>query len=311
MGLKKFFIPLVIIIGALAVFFAMPASAQVLGGLSDNPCDVCEFAKLLSNIKNIALEIAGPVVIVMIIIGGIRMTASTTNDSREQAKKIISSAIIGLIIVLMAWGIISSIIMALYGRNFDANIWTIQCPDDTTCEKYFHGLDVPGTTATPGEPGEYGGQIVGGSMGQASPALGTFVGCMRDYVPKGETWTITSVMDNDHPDCKAGTKGNPKNCSTCNCKGGFTGKTGGNACPDKKCDDCSSACSHAQNSCHYGGRTCTDGSYAIDIQPATSESAMKSAANKCGGAWFKTHLGTGQNPHVHISIGSREGCECD
>ena len=59
------------------------------------------------NIIQWVLGILALVAVVMIIIGGFQwMTASGSEERIEKAKKIISSAVIGLIIVLLAWAIV-------------------------------------------------------------------------------------------------------------------------------------------------------------------------------------------------------------
>ncbi|MFA6511766.1 MAG: pilin [Patescibacteria group bacterium] len=59
------------------------------------------------NIIQWVLGILALVAVVMIIIGGFQwMTAAGSEERIEKAKKIISSAVIGLIIVLLAWAIV-------------------------------------------------------------------------------------------------------------------------------------------------------------------------------------------------------------
>jgi len=59
------------------------------------------------NILQWVLGILALVAVVMIIIGGFQwMTASGNEERIEKAKKVISAAVIGLIIVLLAWAIV-------------------------------------------------------------------------------------------------------------------------------------------------------------------------------------------------------------
>jgi type IV secretory pathway VirB2 component (pilin) len=59
------------------------------------------------NIIQWVLGILALVAVVMIIIGGFQwMTAAGSEERIEKAKKVISSAVIGLIIVLLAWAIV-------------------------------------------------------------------------------------------------------------------------------------------------------------------------------------------------------------
>jgi len=67
-------------------------------------------ADLKSTVVNIiqwVLGILALVAVVMIIIGGFQwMTAAGNEERIEKAKKVISAAVIGLIIVLLAWAIV-------------------------------------------------------------------------------------------------------------------------------------------------------------------------------------------------------------
>ncbi len=59
------------------------------------------------NILNLALGLLALVAVVMIIIGGFTwLTASGNEEKVDKAKKIISAAVIGLIIVLLAWAVV-------------------------------------------------------------------------------------------------------------------------------------------------------------------------------------------------------------
>lgn len=66
-------------------------------------------ADLKSSVINIiqwVLGILALVCVVMIIIGGVTLLAPTSAEAGEKAKKIIIGAVIGLIIVLLAWAIV-------------------------------------------------------------------------------------------------------------------------------------------------------------------------------------------------------------
>lgn len=59
------------------------------------------------NILNLALGLLALVAVVMIIIGGFTwLTAGGNEEKVDKAKKIISAAVIGLIIVLLAWAVV-------------------------------------------------------------------------------------------------------------------------------------------------------------------------------------------------------------
>lgn len=72
------------------------------------------------NILNLALGLLALVAVVMIIIGGFTwLTAGGNEEKVDKAKKIISAAVIGLIIVLLAWAVV--IFVAKTTANVTAN----------------------------------------------------------------------------------------------------------------------------------------------------------------------------------------------
>jgi len=63
------------------------------------------------NIINLALTFLGLVALVIILIGGFKwMTAGGNEDKVGEAKKLLGAGIIGLVIVLAAWGIATYVI---------------------------------------------------------------------------------------------------------------------------------------------------------------------------------------------------------
>lgn len=59
------------------------------------------------NILNLVLGLLSLVAVIMIIIGGFTwLTAGGNEEKVDRAKKIISAAVIGLIIVLLAWAVV-------------------------------------------------------------------------------------------------------------------------------------------------------------------------------------------------------------
>ena len=59
---------------------------------------------------NVLLYFAGAIAVLLLIIGGFRYVTSAGNDeSMEKAKKTITSAIIGLVIIIMAYAIVAVI----------------------------------------------------------------------------------------------------------------------------------------------------------------------------------------------------------
>ncbi len=125
----------VFVLGGLALSAHASVQEYVLNGLPEDPRNLCDFLLLIVNIKNLVFMIAAPITILMIIIGGVMYSATGGSTgsgdklSASSAKKIITSGVIGLVIVLCAWLIVGGVITALYGQDVGSAWWTIKdCP---------------------------------------------------------------------------------------------------------------------------------------------------------------------------------------
>ena len=66
-----------------------------------------DLKKTVINILQLVLGLMSLIAVVMVILGGFTwLTAGGNEEKVEKAKKIISAAIIGLIIVLLAWAVV-------------------------------------------------------------------------------------------------------------------------------------------------------------------------------------------------------------
>lgn len=69
---------------------------------------------IIASIINIALGFLGILAVVIILIGGFKwMTAAGNEDQVGEAKKIIVAGVIGLVIILAAWGIAQFVLTQL------------------------------------------------------------------------------------------------------------------------------------------------------------------------------------------------------
>ena len=109
-----------IIVVSLLTLLPLLAFAQGIvpcGTSTTRPCTVCDLGILIINItnfliKNIAIPLAG----LMIIIGGITIMIGSASEERVKAgKKILTNAIIGVIIVFVAWLFVDTVIKVLTG----------------------------------------------------------------------------------------------------------------------------------------------------------------------------------------------------
>ena len=74
--------------------------------------------EMAGKVINIMLGFLGIIAVVIILLGGFKwMTAAGNEDKVAEAKKLIGAGIIGLIIILMAFGIAKFVIDALYNAT--------------------------------------------------------------------------------------------------------------------------------------------------------------------------------------------------
>lgn len=76
---------------------------------------------MAAGIINIALTLLGIIAVVIVLLGGFKwMTAAGNEDQVADAKKILGAGVVGLIIVLSAWGIATFLLDQL---------WTVTQPE--------------------------------------------------------------------------------------------------------------------------------------------------------------------------------------
>jgi len=79
--------------------------------------------EIAASIINVALGFLGIVAVVIILLGGFKwMTAGGGEDKVAEAKKLIGAGIIGLVIILAAWGIAKFVVDKLYTATTGAEV---------------------------------------------------------------------------------------------------------------------------------------------------------------------------------------------
>ncbi len=88
--------------------------ASGTGGL---PCDT-SISSFIIKIINIALTVAGLIAVLFLIVGGFRYITSAGNEeTAEQAKKIITNSIIGIVVIILSFVIVRVISNALINQQ--------------------------------------------------------------------------------------------------------------------------------------------------------------------------------------------------
>lgn len=123
--IKQVLLVFALMVGAITVFSVLPiAHAGSILNPSDNPGAIAEatggetsLRQLILRIVNYALGFLGLLAVIMIIYGGVTYVTSAGGDGVENAKKIIMYAIIGLIVVLLAFVIVNATLGAGQGTE--------------------------------------------------------------------------------------------------------------------------------------------------------------------------------------------------
>lgn len=92
------------------------------GGPGQSACGICDVFKIINNVlRFIFLDIVPPTAVLMVVIGGVTfMTAAGEPSKVALGKKIITTVVIGLVIVYGSW-----LILGLFLRTIGLNEWTL------------------------------------------------------------------------------------------------------------------------------------------------------------------------------------------
>lgn len=309
---RKYIILLALTLFLIFTFQFIPISTRAVefeGGIipatcrTGCPCTLCDLYQLSLNIIDFLLYgISLPIAAVMLAWGGLKMLTSAGNPTAiTEGKKILTNAVIGIILAFLAWLIINALLITL-GFGFDA--WpSVKWNERPTCQP-------AGGSCTPdvaGEPGQQQG--AGGDGGGRPPECNNpqqlaqqnnepypektsdttriLLSCIQGRVsfPLGEI----STYDRSHRICN------------------FT--RGQQIC---------GSCSHSRNSCHYGGAAGNNGAEAIDFGLGHNEvqygDLLIRAANDCGAKAARCENSSGGTvnclsgnaTHVHVTS---SGCD--
>lgn len=95
------------------LFFALSSNAALD---FNSPSEIATVQDLTDNIVNWFLGVAGLLIVLFLIIGGIYyITAAGDENQMGEAKKIINYAVIGLIVMLMSYSIITTLNDIIFG----------------------------------------------------------------------------------------------------------------------------------------------------------------------------------------------------
>jgi hypothetical protein len=241
--------------------------------------DMTDFPHYVLAFTKFGIWTVGIVALFMITFGGFMYMTSAGNTSRmDSAKTVIFDAFFGLIVALAAWLLLFVINPDLVKVNLAFKPVLAPTPSLPSHSAYAP-IVPPGPAGTcQGLPTQLG---IASQCGDVSPTLSGLLACLAGKLP---TATLSSISDSaGYATCKYTWNRPP--CAH--------GSVSAGCIPGGAC-----------HSCHYGGKTCTDGSYAADISTSNlSGSAITAAAAACGAHYIKN-----EGNHIHISVGSACGC---
>ncbi|MBU1877239.1 hypothetical protein KKA72_02790, partial [Patescibacteria group bacterium] len=243
------------------------ASIIPCGTTGTPTCQFCHIFVLLNNIITYTLTCLTPIAgVLMIVIGGfILLTAGNNRKRFEEAKKIITATVIGIVIILTAWLLLNTFLTAIGVANWTGlgSWWRIEC---VSLPEYYLTLaanDFGGTTNP--TPGIYQYQENNEVQMTAYPLSGySFEYWELDGVNQGSDNPITFLMDKDYI-LKANFKVSDAKLacdSTCIDKYGSTSFgtcSPGNICLPGKVSVGQDGCSSGACCCLEVIQTCSDG----------------------------------------------------
>ncbi|MBU4360474.1 pilin [Candidatus Parcubacteria bacterium] len=305
----------IIFIIAIIYIFLLPIAAQAnvvyLECYKKGNCGICDVLELMSKIAKFILTLSASLALLFFVIGGLMWIISQGNPEKIQAgKKIFLGSILGLGIVYFAWVGVNFILYNFSGsqqngeniaRIFNRPWNEIKCiktPDEYTQQQEPEQV-LP--TSPPKSCGADIGISCNGSCvnfatsginpSQCSDASLDLVNLLKciDYQLnvnstrygsfKKSDIVITSISDDN---------------GLARCRDNYI----------------QPPCFHKNNSCHYGGGTKKDGSYAVDIRSrgidVNKQIWLNMLVNECNANFIdETYVTTA--PHFHISAGECSG----
>ena len=130
MSIKKIFLI------SFLVFFLLPVLVRAAGlvpcgGSGEDPCTLCHLFVLRNNIiKFVMFKLVPGLAVLMLIVGGIMFFfAGAKPETLKQARGVITSVVIGLLLVFCAWIIVNTIFVkaGIVKTPSLSNWWKISC----------------------------------------------------------------------------------------------------------------------------------------------------------------------------------------
>ncbi|MDA3803037.1 MAG: pilin [Patescibacteria group bacterium] len=237
-------------------------------------CTVSWIGDYVSYIYRYGLSVAGILAAIMLMVGGvIWLTSGGDSGKITKAKSFITNSIIGILILFSAYIILEQINPELtkldpitIGQK--GTTGGVDGDFDDVISANKSDIEVDKVYAWDDEGTK---DSIKNQVGDASPELAAFINCMSKNLPSG-VGRISSISDSN-----------------------FIGTL-------TLCETSCSNCVHTCGSCHYGGGTGDNKSYAIDYGDEKNKTELIKAANKCGVYADGPGFILDEDDHIHMSV---------
>jgi len=343
--MKKYLFFVLIILFLVVPFIVFAAEWKwgdplvICGREGTNPCTLCDIfrlAKIIVQFITTGLFVIAPIFIVM---GGIRiLIGGAKPDEVQSGKKMITNAIIGIVIALLAWVVLNMIFNELAKPPGQAGIpwpWNkitcvgggvVESTTLTYCHiQYRNQNDVMAQKYENNTACSQGcakrcsdlkdlcedwcclDRDLNGKDDVCKP-VSEQQWCKRTPPSGSDKWILTSYIQNPN-----GQKGDASTALTdfLNCiykkisNLQINAISSNDICNRPTCNPAKENCGHAINSCHFGGTRCKGSSWAVDFNINVTCSNIADAAKACdSSAWILW-----ESDHTHVSISGRT-CGC-
>jgi len=232
------------------------------GRTDQTPCTRCDLFRLTDNVIHFILEgLVPPVAAVLFISAGLMIVLAGANPSMyARGIDIFKTTFWGLVIILASWLIVNTFIQS-FGPDKAKGTWfRFTCTEEVIA---------PGPPPSPlcSNPTALAGQYGVPSASINAPELSALISCIGSRLPGENLGSIATYGGSDDNQLCNFTRGN-------------------NIC---------GSCVHSVNSCHYGGKTGTQGALSVDFGNQAIRDKIQTAACACGAKQVYIEAS-----HVHV-----------
>lgn len=275
---------ILVFIGLGFLYFTHTADAALVTcDTSENPkaCTVCDLVALAKRIIDFVLfELAPAIAVLLYLWAGFTILLGSTPLKIGEGKTIFWNTTVGLVIMFSAWMITNTILKSLAADSDVADAWyKIECRESGRAQ-----IQPPAPAGIPVAP------AVGATLCSNPAMLAQQYGARY---PRGNSAQLSQLKD-----CV-----NTKIGSLIDQSQEYTFEITNDLCNYNRGNNVCGACTHAVDSCHYGGNSGANGAEAIDFNAkfaVVTERQLYAALQKIQVACnFGSILF--ENDHTHVS----------